>query len=270
MADQNRKVETTTFAIHNSHTNHNNRAIWSTLPDPFGDITSNMPFSSARHCSRDVQQRVGLDIPSCNAPRRGNRNATGLQGTNILSCCAHQVALSTEEARSIWGLMDANRRDNPTNANDAMAIANIAHTAGEDVPAVVMGLLPPDHALRKGVPIEYVISIGGYLSSNKDKVAKFISFLNRNMDRATWVRWELMTGQEQGEWYRAWRYCRYAYTRHEPETRGLRGTDPSRMSTLTDVIEGLARSPSLARRVPDDHPVPQADWTNEIRRQLFG
>lgn len=89
------------------------------------------------------------------------------------------------------------------------------------------------------------------------------------MDDVAREKWYNLTGREQYEWYRAWERANRTHLRAGAETKGLRGTDLSRITTQAELNTAMTFSPSLSRRErPTGHLVTQHDW-DEVRNRLF-
>jgi hypothetical protein len=224
-----------------------------------------------------IQNHVNLFRPNCEAPRRGNRTTEGIHGYNICSCNAIQQAPPREHARVIWnslGLIPNNRRNHPTSPMEAEAYAMIGDIAGVQIPDTIIAEM--GGPLREELcPVQYHISPGGCIFQGKMHATKFIVFVYANMDDGDRVPWPELTGREQYEWYEAWRRCDKGYVRREEQTRGLKGTNIlGRVPNMATLRAAMPDSPSLARRRPAAHPIPQGAWENVARsipaaRQLF-
>jgi len=157
-----------------------------------------------------------------------------------------------------------------TSTNAALGIAYLALRVGQTVPDGCELLLEQSGVAVPKECVTYYVTPGGPLFTGKPGCDQFISFLFENMDNPDRVEWKKLTGQEQYEWYMAWTGADCSHMRHEPATRGLRGTNLARITDAANLEEAMIRSPSLADRDrPQNHVVPDADWAN-TRRNLFG
>ena len=94
------------------------------------------------------------------------------------------------------------------------------------------------------------------------------------MDPRHRVQWPDLTGREQYEWFECWERAGRTHLRMANATRGLRGTDLDRLTTVHNVQAAMANSPSLATRRPAQHRINEDDWANaanaaDVARQLF-
>ena len=78
-----------------------------------------------------------------------------------------------------------------------------------------------------------------------------------------------MAGQEQWDWYTIWKdHCSCGWTHNEEHTRGLRGTNLTRVADRPALEAAMELAPSLRKRKrPDDHTIDAASW--EGVKQLF-
>lgn len=225
-----------------------------------------MPFNHRRHASQQIQQTVGLFVANCEAPRIGDRTREGAHGHNIISCTAHQQALTEAHALLLFNMIPNAIKDNPNNGEAAKAISLLAQNARQATPQGCQPAIGNGEA-QPG-PLTYYMAPGSPLFTGKTHGSKFIAFLHENMDLNHRVRWYDLTGREQYEWYSCWNNLGRPYRRIANETRGLRGTDLADLTDVASVTVAMARSPSLSRRRPVAHAVPNAAW-DDVARALF-
>ena len=227
---------------------------------------NNQPYRKAVHASQRIQNRVGLGEPNCEVPRVGDRTRIGAQGFNLVSCLSHMQPLTGPQALLLWNMIPANAKHFPPNANDAQALSLLAQMAGEAIPRGCAALLP--HGQARQEPVTFYHSPGSPIFKTRLHAYYFISFLYLNMDLGHRVKWYDLTGREQFEWYDAFEACGYTHLRNEPNTRGLRGTDLSAITTQDQLAQVVPRSASISRRRPNGHTITQDDWNATVNRLL--
>lgn len=225
--------------------------------------TAKMAFNAMRHASMMRQQTMELMKANCETPRVGDRTRQGEQGSNIISCCAHMQPPSTTQAQFLYDNFPQNLKDAPGNVENATAIAILANNASRTVTQGCSDLLPPGGLPDAG--ITFYMSAGSYIFANRQDSTKLIAFVWENMDDRYRVPWPDLTGREQAEWLEAWERSNRNYQRREQLTRGLRGTDLARLQDRDSVTEAMRTTPSLSRRRPIGHVVPEDDWNEAAR-----
>ncbi len=152
--------------------------------------------------------------------------------------------------------LEPNYRNNPPQA-DAQLVAKLCnHAAVQPTKDVVrkcniaVGRGDSEREVPVRIPMTFYMSPGGILFQGKKNAQKFIAFLYNNTDDGHRCDWGDITGREQHEWYNVWKSptCGCGWTRMEQATRGLRGTNLSRMTTEAEVEAVLATTPSLRKR----------------------
>ena len=226
-----------------------------------------MPFLASRDCTLAIQRIVGLRKQNCETPRAGDRSRIGEPGYDINTCNAYMQSLSNTQATIIWGLIPDAAKNNPADANAAVAISLMAQNAGQGTPNACARLLPNGQANAPN--IVYCVSPGSPIYIGKDGMTRFISFLYTNMDEGHRVKWYDLTGREQYEWFECWSNHGRGYQRIQ-ETVGLCGTNLNRITTVAALTAATMRSPSLKDCRPAGHPIPAGQWTNVARNLGFG
>ena len=210
------------------------------------------------------QEDVGLPLASVQAPLRGDRTSVGRAGPNINSCIVHMKPVEREDARTLWNMIPQPTKDNP-NAQQAQALARLAAVAGVALTPGVLGFVPNGDIGPESV--EYYVSPGSPIITGLSRSNRFARFLHANQDDGHCVKWQDMTGKEQFKWHDLWKANVCPVNRIEAATRGLRGADLARITTVDGVRAAMQLSPSVAKRIPKVHQVAKADW-NRVKRQL--
>lgn len=223
-------------------------------------------FIRDTHCSKAIQRMVGLHRANIDVPRLGDRSTTGEIGYDRNGSACHMSPLTEGEAALVYSLIPANHKTNPANANVARVVAKIANTGTIGIPGECATMLRNANAPLD--PLTFYMTLGAPLFIGMTDSHKFISFLYLNMDNGHRVKWYNLTGREQFEWYDCWTAQARTHLRNENATRGLRGTDVSQLTTQNEVRDALVRSPSLSRRRPHGHAIPQNQW-NDLVQNLF-
>ena len=227
-----------------------------------------MPFDPAVHANREIQRAVGLEEPRVAVPRLGDRTRVTATDYNLWNCFVHMAPLTQEQARTIWRLIPNVRRNNPTNLQEATALTILRNMCGWLPNPGCIAMIGEDTEIDDIIN-HFYLTPGASLFKNRTEAPKFIAFLNVNMDDGHNEKWYNMTGREQFEWFQAWISEEKTHQRREAATRGLRGTDPARITDEGNLRVVMARSPTLARRIPDAHPTINAAGWNNVVRDLF-
>jgi hypothetical protein len=226
-----------------------------------------MPWDKKQHCSARIEGFVGLRKPNITVPRKGDRNAVGDFGANMIGSQSFQQGWSKEEAVALWAEIPAAVKTNPATVTLATVLSKTAQLAEETIPPGCLAML--NDVEPKPELAQVACTFGGPLVIGHTIAPKFISFLFLNMDNEYRVKWTDLTGQQQYEWYEAWERCECTYDRVENQTRGLMGTDVSTLTTADAVEDAMILSPSLGKRRPDAHPVDDATWNAMAKRLSF-
>ena len=225
-------------------------------------------FHKPTHCSRAIQDLVGLSSANVESPRRGNRTREGDSGYNINTSYAQEPGMTQDVATIIFNSISDAVKNNPPDAATAAAVHQVAVLAGAITPDGCARLLGPN--IDAAIPgVKVFIAPGGGLLMSKLDGNKFISFLNTNQDNGHRIEWCEMTGREQYEWYQAFINSGKTHLRHAANTRGLRGTNLNAITTQAGLTQAFTNSPSARSRRPANHVVPDAGWEN-VARALFG
>ena len=214
-----------------------------------------MAFKAEKYCSSRIQRRVGLEPAIPVVPRVGDKTARGEAAYDGTQCHAHNDAIPRAYARRCWLMIpDATKNDPLMTAEDGAALQHLAYAAGFGPTNRMEEVAPQDQIVDLGVT--FYQSPGGHMITGKDSSAKFISFLNKNMDGGTHrILWYNLTGREQFEWIKRWYDLGCPFAR-VAGTVGLAGTNLHRLKTQDDLNAAILYSPSIIERVDPDHPHP--------------
>ena len=213
------------------------------LPPP---IPNPVAFSKKVHCSRPIQEAVGLLLSNVVVPKSGDRRAVGDYGHDQLGSTSYNQSFDQDQCK----LLFRNLKDAAKNAPSpplAEAVALLAQTAGHDPPEGCANVLTNGRAVPE--PVITFIVAGGHLITGRKKSDKLVSFLFHNMDNGKRTKWSEMTGREQFEWVEAWEAHDCTHRRVEG-TKGLRGTNLSTLTTTNAIEAALVVSPSSFKRRP--------------------
>jgi len=234
------------------------------------DFNSKMSFDMKKHCTRSIQHNVGLYEPSGSGPRPGDGARGTEQSDDVICAQIHAGTMEREHAKFIWDSVSNDVKTGPTNTDQAMSIATLARLAGEETPDECRAMLD-----TAGIPLPngwtYYWTPGSPIeTSGKQKSAKFISFVNRNMEPDLRVKWYNLSGREQFEWFKAWVTNDRTHDKVEPaKVLGLRGTNVTTLDSVERLRVALVVSPSLVQRRPADHTITAEEWTNTARTLDF-
>jgi len=134
-----------------------------------------MPFRQEVHASQDVPNPVGLALPNCNPPRRGDCHSQGLQGAKHISLCLFMAPLQEPHARMIYHALPAAFRA-LTNPDQAMVVEALAHQAALPIPDAcnwflgMNGYQPPS--------LDYAWVAGSHIDTNLQQRAHYTTFLD--------------------------------------------------------------------------------------------
>jgi hypothetical protein len=229
-----------------------------------------MPFVFKKDCSRRIQGAVGVESPTINIPRAGDKSTAGDGGHDITHVHTHMSPIPSASAKIIWDLIDDNVKLNPANRQQAVALHQLANNAGYGPTTGMNREIPHDVVVRDCFPVTIYQSVGGIMILGKESVPKFISFVYKNMDPSPHrVKWYDLTGREQCEWIEVWMELGQPHDRRADMTVGLRGTDVLRIHTEAALQQAMQRSPTLVNRRPANHPDLTEDQFDNCNRQLF-
>ena len=211
-------------------------------------------FNAAMFCTLNIQAEVGLAVPQVDVPRIGDRTAEGAMGYDRTGVFVHMQPMTTEQAIIIWDSLPAGVKTNPANSELAQALITLGSNANKRIPDGIANAVDPPHVVERGVQaMKYYMTAGGVMFTGAKDSKKFISFLWLNMDACTRVKWYDLTGREQWEWYQAWLRTDQSHLRVVNETRGLRGTDISVITTVEEIRQAMIVSPLFARSPKPNH-----------------
>jgi len=216
-----------------------------------------------------LQTRVGLTEVNLGAIRRTEHHHVGQFDYCINGGVTHQQGLTEARAEAVFQLIPVAVRNTPPNADAAHGIGQIALMAGRSVPDGCEAFLRTAGAQVRPEKCSDYLTPGGFFFTTKRDTNTFIVFLDNNQDEGHRVVWYDMTGREQFEWYEAFLAAGKTHNR-VALTVGLRGTNLARLVTRAQVQAALLRSPSLSRRRPAHHVVPNHQWPDPVVRNLFG
>jgi len=219
-----------------------------------------------------MEARVGLQAAAPGAIRRSDRTATSTMGDNLTGGYNHQQGMAQGPAAALFNKLPAMLKNHPGDTDTAIAISQLAQYAQQPTPDGCAAYFTRHHVAPPAASTIYVAP-GGFIFDCVTHSNNFIRFLDANQDNGHRVRWRMMTGMEQMEWYRAFERCQHTHLRVPHETLGLRGTNIHLLTTrneLHQAAEEIAPSLLTPTRIPapaDNHPVDAQQWRH-VRRNL--
>ena len=221
-----------------------------------------MSFNARKQCKPKLQNAVGLHKMEVDRVRKGDLTRPGEQAPDMICAYALKTGLNKETAAVLFEALSDDVKDNPTSVAQANAVGRLAIIAGEQPPK---GCRRYDGYNVEEEDTTYYWTPGSHLFTGKMDSAKFITFYYKNTTKEDRVDWAELTGAEQFEWVEAWKRCQKEHGKNEQQTRGLRGTDVKKITTVEELDLVAPNTPSLKRRRPANHGITVANWTSPDR-----
>ncbi len=245
-----------------------NRISSCSILSPFvSHLIIKMAFRPNTDCRRYVCQRVGLYLPTTQAPREDDNVRFGEEGCDVVACVAHVSPIRQDLAQALFAALPDDFKTDPQTIEAAEAVAVLALYADRQCPQRAADVCNASNV--RPTKLTYYCTPGSPILISKSDSGRLISFIFKNTTPHDRVKWYDMTGREQFEWYEAWKANGKTHdvTNNPDSVLGLRGTDISTISTADQLTAALTVSPTLATRRPADHTLDQPTWNN-ARRSL--
>ena len=220
------------------------------------------------HCSKRIQEIVGLLAMSNSGPRQNDSAMVGEMDCKTNSSIIHYAAMPANYAEIALSAIPQETKNNPGTAEMATAIGFAQVSIPQGCVPLLTGGKP---AVEANVATCY-ISPGSPIFKGKVASNRLILYLFQNMHPDHRVKWYDMTGREQFEWYDAWVKSNKGFeVDPSPENvLGLRGTDVNNTITTEEILTtAISKHPSLGGRRPNGHVIPKDTWNGVARRLDF-